>query len=97
MLAVLLIAGSIAVHHGAMGLGDTHADMAMSAVAEFCLGVFTAVGAAIATVALGALRLGRWRPPAVLSASGLIAGAPVVVPRSRAGPVYLTFLCVSRC
>jgi hypothetical protein len=97
LLLVLALGGAIAVHHGVMGLDGMHHD-GMGATVEMCLGVFTAVGAAVAAVALGVLALGRWRTPLTL----LPAGALTVRlagrrgPEARAGPPPLSRLCVWR-
>lgn len=92
--AVVLGLGlAIGVHHGMPAMDHGDHGMDMSTVMELCLGVFTAVGAAIVGVVLGSIGLGRWRPPLTLSP----ATAPVAVRlpdiRARAGPA---FLCVHR-
>jgi hypothetical protein len=101
LAAVALVAAAIAVHHlapalaaGTGGHHDGHGD----AVAELCLGVLTAVGAAIAVG--GALlhaagrRLGRWRDRLLPLAGIDRAAPPPRTARARAGPF---FLCVMRC
>lgn len=96
-LAALLMAMAIAAHHSAIGMSDgMHHGMGMNVVAEICLGVFTAVGAAVASVAVGLVRLGRWRPPSPLLASGLSAAVAAPLPRARAGPPLLSLICVCR-
>jgi hypothetical protein len=97
LIAILLVAASIAAHHGGVALAaDAHHGMDMGAVADFCLGAFTAVGAAAVTVALGFIRLGRWRPPVTLGYGWLGATLGAFRPSVRAGPEVLLELCVSR-
>ena len=95
LLAALVCA--IAVHHATPAMGAPHHDDDLAAVAEMCLGVFAAVGAAVVAVAFGLVSLGRWRPAALLTPAGTSPVARPPVPRSRAGPELLTLLCVSRC
>lgn len=73
-----------------------HHEMEMSPVAELCLGVLTAVGAALATAALVLLAPRRRLAPLVLAATGVVEqSAPSPrPPRARAGTA---FLCVMRC
>lgn len=95
-LVILAMGVAIAAHHGAMAPGESHGGMDMGAVVELCVGAFTAVGAAIVTVALGAWALGRWRPVALL-APGCAPWAPgPPQPRARAGPSLLSLLSVLR-
>lgn len=50
VLVVLALGGAIAVHHNGMAMSELdHAGM--GAVIELCVGVFTAVGAAVAGIA----------------------------------------------
>lgn len=58
----------------------------MSAVAEMCLGVFTAVGAAVLAVGFALTALGRWQPAIVHCPLGMVATARPPQPRIRAGP-----------
>ena len=95
-LAVLVCAAAIALHHTDLGAEQPHHDTGMSAAVEMCLAAFTAVGAAVAAVAVGLIALGRWRPPLVLQAAGLWFAVRSPVPRARAGPGLLLLLCVSR-
>jgi hypothetical protein len=97
LIAIWLVAASIAAHHTAMNLtADAHHGMDMGPVAELCLGVFTAVGAAAVSIALGFVSLGRWRPPATLGPEGLGATLRAFRPPARAGPDLLLELCISR-
>lgn len=92
-LAVLILSAAIAAHHGVAPADHGDHGMDMGSVMELCLGVFTAVGAAVAAVVIGTIGLGRWRPPVrVLAAASPIA---IQLPdiRARAGPVSL---CVHR-
>ena len=96
LLAVTALAGVVVAHHGAMTAGHLHHDGAMTAAVEMCLGVFTAVGAAVAAVALGVRALGRWRPAGVLEPGTVVAATRLPQRRSRDGPTLLFLLCVSR-
>jgi hypothetical protein len=96
LLAVLVIGGAIALHHSGITVGDVHHADGVGEAVELCLGVFAAVGAAVAVVGLGLVALGRWRPPILLWAEGLSRSAGVPEPRARAGPAFLSLLCVSR-
>ena len=93
---MLAIASAIAVHHSGVAMGGgMHHDADMSAV-ELCLGVFVAVGTAVALVAIGMFALGRWRHPTALSPVGLSRGGCPPGPQARAGPALLSLLCVLR-
>jgi hypothetical protein len=94
LLLVFALGGAIAAHHSGMGPGDMHHG-GMSAVAEMCVGAFTAVGATIAACAMGLLALGRWPTQQVLMPAGVLTSvAPSPYP-ARAGPP-LPLLCVWR-
>jgi hypothetical protein len=95
LFAVLAISFAIAVHHGGLPTSAGHHDGAVGAI-ELCLGVFVAVGAAVAAVAISFISLGRWRPPIDPRPSGLSRAVVGPEPRARAGPVLLSLLCVSR-
>jgi apolipoprotein N-acyltransferase len=95
IFAVLAVAFVIAAHHSGVRM-DMHQDAGMSAVAQMCLGVFTAVGAILIAVGLAVLALGRWRPTLTLSPSAPLPASPVPVARARHGPAAVSFLCVSR-
>jgi len=96
MAAVIALGAAIVVHHSGMVMGGMPDHDGMSAAIELCLGVLTAVGTAVMTVAFGMLALGRWRPAPVLAPLGLVLQAHQPIPRARAGPPLLTLLCVSR-
>jgi hypothetical protein len=93
--AVLLLVGMIAAHHGG-ALVDRHHDAGMSAAVEMCLGVFTAVGAALAVATAAVVALGRWRPPLALRSCGALIVPDVPVARARHGPAAVSVLCVCR-
>jgi apolipoprotein N-acyltransferase len=95
VFAVLAVAFVIVAHHSGVGM-DMHQDAGMSAVAQMCLGVFAAVGAAVVAVGLAVLALGRWRPTLTLSPTAPLPVSPVPVARARHGPAAVSFLCVSR-
>jgi hypothetical protein len=96
LFAVLAIGGAIAVHHGAPPMDAMHHDGALGAVMELCTGVFVAIGSVAASVALGLIAMGRWRPPVDLRPVGLSGAVAWHEPRARAGPVLLSFVCVCR-
>jgi hypothetical protein len=96
LLAVVAIGGLIAVHHSGVAMGDMHHDAGMGTAMELCLGVFVAVGAAAAAVAIGLIWLGGRRPPVDLQAVGLSAAVTRPEARARPGPAVLTLLCVCR-
>jgi hypothetical protein len=96
LLAVAAVGAAIAAHHSGVSEADMHHDGIANAAMELCLGVFVAVGTAVAAVAIGLLALGRWRPPAELRAVGLSGACSRPEPRARAGPALLMLLCVSR-
>lgn len=67
-----------------------------AAVAEFCLGVLTVAGAAVAAVAIGLLRhLGR-RAGNLLEPCAVAVVGPRPIARARPGPFRLSVLCVWR-
>ncbi len=94
VLAVIAVACAIAAHHS--GAMDMHQDMGMGAVAQMCLGVFTAVGAAFVAAGLAVLMLGRLSPSRTLAPSSPLPARPLPVARARHGPDAVAFLCVSR-
>lgn len=96
LVAVIALTAAIAAHHSAAAIGDMHHDPGMGAAMELCLGVFAAVGAAVAAVALGFVVLGRWRPAAELLAVGLAPVGFLSLPRVRAGPALLSLISVRR-
>ena len=87
MLIILALAGAIAVHHAGVSLQDTHHD-GMTAAIELCLGMFTAVGATVAALALGVLALARWRTPLAVGPAGAMRFAG---PRRTPGPRGTSF------
>lgn len=92
--AVVLGLGlAVGVHHGVPMTEHGDHGMDMGTVMELCLGVFTAVGAAVVAVVIGMIGLGRWRPPVRLLPLSLPAIVRLPDIRARAGPV---FLCVHR-
>jgi len=93
---VLALVGVVAVHHAAPVMSNMHHGSDMVAMAEMCLGVFTAVGAAVVAVALGLLALKRWRRAILSCSRGVLEHPRAPQPRTRAGPALLLLLCVSR-
>lgn len=96
LIAMLVCAAAIAVHHSDLASGDAHDGMPMSAAVEMCLGAFTAVGAAVLAVALGSISLGRWRLTRSFMPATASWLAPSPLPRARAGPALLLLLCVNQ-
>jgi hypothetical protein len=95
VLAVAL-SGAIAAHHSGIGMGDMHHG-GMSAAVEMCAAAFTAVGAAVAAVAIGILALGRRLAPDELFPAGGATPVGARAPAARAGPPLLfSQLCVWR-
>ena len=94
VLVVLALGAIVALHHSGMAAGDMH-HSGMGMVVELCLGVFTAVGATVAAIAIGLRSLGRWRPRRVLPAGARIVSRHQTV-EPRAGPPPQPFLCVWR-
>ncbi|MFP5364512.1 MAG: hypothetical protein ACLGI5_17485 [Thermoleophilia bacterium] len=97
-LAALLCAliAVIGLHHGAPAVGAAHHDQEMVEVAGMCLGIFTAVGAAVVAVGLALVAFGRRRPAIRHHPHGVLRAARLPFPRVRAGPALLVLLCVSR-
>lgn len=91
--ALLALTGAVVAHHGVPVLGAEHHGMEMIDVAEICLAAFTAVGAAVAALAVAAPRLRAWLPLAYAAPATLPAVRRGPRPRCRAGPA---FLCVHR-
>ena len=96
LLVILAVGSAMAVHHSGIALGNMHHADGIDVAVELCVGVFTAVGTAVAVVALGMVALGRWRPAMVACAVGLSQVAEAVGPRTRAGPALGLLLCVCR-
>jgi hypothetical protein len=96
VLAVLAVGGAVAVHHSDIAMSGMQHDGSIGATLELCLGVFAMIGAGVAAVAIGLVSLGRWRPARVLAAVGLAAPVAAPHPRARAGPPFLSLLCVRR-
>jgi hypothetical protein len=93
--ALLVCATALTLHHSGLAMGDGHHEMGMGSVVETCLATFTAVGTAVAAIAVALIALGRWRPPLRLWPSSVWL-APAPTPRARPGPALLSLLCVSR-
>jgi hypothetical protein len=95
VLIVLTLGAIIGVHHSALASGEMHHG-GMGAVVELCLGVFSAVGAAAAAVAIALRSIGRWSSPLGL----LPIGVPTIRRRltlePRAGPSPQALLCIWR-
>ena len=91
LAAIVTLSSLIAVHHSG-GLLEMDHDGGIGAIAEMCLGVFTAVGVVLAAGAAVAV-LKRER---ALHATGAGAVMRVPVARARDGPAVVCILCVSR-
>ena len=95
VLVVLALGAIIAVHHTAVTSGEMqHAGMGTAI--ELCLGVFTAVGVAVAAISLGLHSLGRWDTPPRLLPLGLLVAVRRLTLEPRAGPPGQPLLCVWR-
>ncbi len=92
---MLTILCAVAMHHAGPAMGEEQHTADLAAVAQMCLGMFTAVGAAVAAVAFGLLALGRRRLAVLPNVMSSPARPPQ--PRVRAGPAMLVLLCVRRC
>lgn len=68
----------------------------MGVAVELCVGVFVAVGSAVAAVGMGLIATDWWRRPRDLRPIGLSRAAACREPAVRAGPILLSLLCVSR-
>ena len=94
MLAwVVALACAITAHHSGMALSGKHHGMDGGSVVELCLGVFTAVGAAVAAIALGSIALAARRVAVRLRPAVAVLPGPPPLPRARADPLVL---CVIR-
>jgi hypothetical protein len=95
VLVVLAVGAVIAVHHSEIASGDMeHAGMGTAI--ELCLGVFTAVGVAVAAIAFGPRSLGRWDTSARLLPLGVRLVARWLTLQPRAGPPGQPLLCIWR-
>jgi len=94
---LLVLGGAVAVHHMAPSMSGMHQGSQTAAVAELCLAVFTAVGAAVAAAVLGFVALGRRRPMMLRVPESVPPRLRPPEPRARGGPALLVLLCVSRC
>lgn len=97
LLALLMIIGTVQLHHADVSMAGMPHDGTMSPIVmAICVGMLTAVGAAVLAIALGVVPLGRW-PRSRRSRSLSTVCDPVPVwARARAGPPPLLLLCVSR-
>jgi hypothetical protein len=93
---LVAVACVIVAHHSGLLMDMHHDDAGMGAVAEMCVAVFTAVGAALVAVGVAVLALGRWRPVSSSAAIAAPSALHVPVARARDGPAAVSFLCVSR-
>ena len=95
LLVVLALGAIITVHHTAIAGGAMH-DAGMGTAIELCLGVFTAVGVAVAAVGLALRALGRWNTPPRLLPLGRLVAVRRLSLEPRAGPPGQPLLCVWR-
>jgi hypothetical protein len=95
VLVVLALGAIIAVHHSMIPSAEMH-HAGMGTVIELCLGVFTAVGVAVAAIGLGLRSLGRWNAPPRLPPLGVRLAARRLTLEPRAGPPGQPLLCVWR-
>jgi hypothetical protein len=95
VLIVLALGAAITAHHSGSIAGDMHHGDT-GAVVELCLGVFTAVGVAVAAIAIALGWSGRWIRPRSLSPSGGAIVRRRLTPEPRAGPPPQPLLCTWR-
>lgn len=98
LLAALALASVVALHHSEMPMGDMggmHHDPGAAMTMTVCLGALVALGAAVAAIAVGVLRLGRRRALTVLAPEALLR-ADLLRGLARAGPPGLPLLSVWR-
>jgi hypothetical protein len=95
VLIVLALGAVIAAHHSGPVAGDMHHGD-MGTVVELCLGVFTAVGAVVAAIAIARRSLGRWIRPHALVPSGVAVVRRRLTVEPRAGPPPQSLLCIWR-
>lgn len=98
LVAVFALASVLAMHHGEMGggeMGGMHHEPGAAMTMTVCLGAFVALGAAVASLAVGSVRLGRWGVVR-LAAPGALLRAEELRSRSRAGPPGAAVLSVWR-
>lgn len=98
LLAVLALATVVTVHHSDMpmdGMSGMQHDSGSAVTMTVCVGAFVALGAAVAAVTVGNLRLGRWRALSVLAPEQLLwSDGPRA--STRAGPPGLPLLSIWR-
>jgi hypothetical protein len=95
VLIVLALGALIAVHHSEPAMGDMHHG-GMGPVVELCLGVVTAVGIAVAAVAIARHSVGGWgKPRRLLPVAASIVRRRVTL-EPRAGPSPQALLCIWR-
>jgi hypothetical protein len=95
VLIVLALGALIAVRHSELAPGDMHHGE-MGAVVELCLGVVTAVGVAVAAVAIALHSVRRWGRPLHLSPIAVPLVRRSLTPEPRAGPSPQPLLCIWR-
>ena len=97
IVALLMVVGAVQLHHSDLAMGDMHHDGDMNPIVmTMCLGMFTAVGAAVVAIAIGLLDLGRWAPVRAPQLAHAPRDRVALGPRARAGPPPLLLFCVSR-
>lgn len=97
LFALLLVVGIVQLHHSDLSMGDMQHDGLMNPVAmTICVGMLTAVGAAVVAVAFGLLSLGRWPIVRRMRLYEAVCDRTPMWVRARAGPPPLLLFCVSR-
>lgn len=97
LVALVMILGAVQVHHADLSMGDMPHDGGVTPIVmTICAGMLTAIGAAVAAVAIGLLVLGPWpaRRPTFLR--DVVCDPCPIWARARAGPPPLLLICVSR-
>jgi hypothetical protein len=95
VLIALALGTMIAAHHSEPVTGDIHHG-GMGPVVELCLGVFTAVGVAVAAIAIALRTFGRWVRPRSLWPVGVAIVRRRLTLEPRAGPPPQSLLCIWR-
>lgn len=84
-----------AAHHGEPAAGGMHHGVT-GTVVELCLGAFTAVGVAVAAIAIALRSFGRWIGPRSLLPTGVAIVRRLLTLEPRAGRPPQSLLCIWR-
>jgi hypothetical protein len=95
VLIALGLGAIIAAHHSEPAAGDMYHG-GIGTVVELCLGVFTAVGVAVAAIAIALGSFGRRIRPRSLLPAGVAIVRRRLALEPRAGPPPQSLLCIWR-